>query len=294
MNDKSNQELKKALAEKEKAAERLRKENVSLEKQLEELNEKLLESEAFKSHFISNVTNEIVNPFSSILGLSKSMMTADEQQKDQVCHLAGLIYSEASFLDFQLNNTFAAAKLEAGEVFVEVGRVDLEQLLKQVLESLQPEQERKQMTINYQLSEAPLFFHTDREKLKLILVNLVSNAIKFSEKDKKIQIDLKVGESGLELSVTDEGIGMDEAEVGKVFDRFHRADKRIHSLNPGNGLGLAVVDGLVHVLDGKVEVKSHPGKGSVFTVWLPASAPGEDLFDDDGLFTEEGGNEELF
>ncbi|MBN2616465.1 MAG: HAMP domain-containing histidine kinase [Bacteroidales bacterium] len=267
---------------------RLKEENRRLEKQLEELNKKLLEAEAFKSHFISNVTNEIVNPFASILGLSKSMMTAEEHQKEEVCHLAGLIYSEASFLDFQLNNTFTAAKLEAGEVFVEVSPVELGQLMEEVLESVHPDQERKQMNINFELlPESPLYLHTDREKLKLILINLISNGIKFSDNGKSVRITLKVSEKNLEIQVADEGIGMDEKEVGKIFDRFHRADKRIHSLNPGNGLGLAVVDGLVHVLDGSVTVKSSPGKGSTFIVSLPESLSESDFFDEDGLFAKD-------
>lgn len=295
MSTQSNQNPKSSLEEKEKRIDQLTEENERLEKQLEELNEKLLNAEAFKSHFISNVTNEIVNPFSSILGLSKSMMTADEQQRDEVCHLAGLIHSEATFLDFQLKNTFAAAKLEAGEVFVEVSRVDLHQLTQEVLESLQPEQTRKEIEITYELLPmSPLFFHTDREKLRLILVNLLSNGIKFSEKKKSVQLIIKVIENTLEVTVADEGIGMSEAETKKIFDRFHRADARIHSLNPGNGLGLAVVDGLVHVLDGIVSVESEPGKGSVFTVRLPESIDDTGLFDNDGLFTDEDGNEELF
>lgn len=294
MNEQNNQQLLQSLEAKEKMIGRLQEENKRLEKQLEELNEKLLEAEAFKSHFISNVTNEIINPFASILGLSKSMMTAEEHQKDEVCHLAGLIYSEAAFLDFQLNNTFAAAKLEAGEAFVEVSRVELGQLMEEVLESVQPEQEQRQIKISFDLIPGyPLFFHTDREKLKLILINLINNSIKFSENEKSVCITFKVAENNLEIQVADEGIGMDEKEVGKIFDRFHRADRRIHSLNPGNGLGLAVVDGLLHVLDGSVTVQSNPGKGSTFHVSLPESLTEKDFFDEDGLFSD-GEDQELF
>ncbi|MBN2639775.1 MAG: HAMP domain-containing histidine kinase [Bacteroidales bacterium] len=290
----SEQNLKQSPEEKDGIIKHLTEENKRLEKQLEELNEKLLDAEAFKSHFISNVTNEIVNPFSSILGLSKSMMTADDNQKDEVCHLAGLIYSEAAFLDFQLNNTFAAAKLEAGEVVVEASRVDLQQLIDDVLESLQPEQDRKQIKVSYELvPENTLYFHTDKEKLKLILVNLISNGIKFSEKGRNIQVRIGSAENLLKVDVEDEGIGMDKQEIGKIFDRFHRVDSRIHSLNPGNGLGLAVVDGLVHVLDGTIDVVSTPGNGSVFTVKLPESVAETDFFDEDGLFSDDQ-DQELF
>ena len=117
-------------------------------RQLQELNEelkkaniKLSESEALKSHFLSNVTNEIVNPFASILGLSKAIMEIKDFNKTR--SMAQLIYNEAFNLDFQLKNIFAAAKVEAGQTNVEINNVDISGVINSVIDTYKHKAEQK-------------------------------------------------------------------------------------------------------------------------------------------------------
>ena len=122
------------------------KENTDSLEELKILNKKLEESEALKSHFISNITNEIVNPFASILGLSKNILSVKKENWKKVFSMVALIQSEAFSLDFQLKNVFAAAKIEAGEVYPEIGKVDILNLVKSVTDSFRIEARKKRVS----------------------------------------------------------------------------------------------------------------------------------------------------
>ncbi len=299
MKDISDPQLIRILTERLRVTGQLKNENAELEKQIGLLNQKLLDSETFKSHFISNVTNEIINPFSSVMGLSKSIMALEKDQLNKIKELAGLIYSESSFLDFQLSNIFTAAQLESGVISTEISSIDMGQLVDDVIESLKHESDRKQIGIitNRQLqkdNKSRFYFKCDREKLKIILVNLLINAIKFSENNKTIFINAEKEENTIIIEIRDEGKGMTKQEMEIIFDRFQRADNQINSLSPGNGLGLAVVDGLVQLLDGEIDVKSESGIGSSFLVRIPEAIQKEDFFDQDGLFLDDDDAGEKF
>jgi signal transduction histidine kinase len=118
------------------------------------VNAKLAESESLKSHFISNITNEIVNPFTSIVVLSKNILSVKEGDWDKVKRMASLIHSEAFNLDFQLKNIFAAAEIEAGELFMEVSNVKVDLLIEALLESFLPETTKKQLNFEF-IKEEP-------------------------------------------------------------------------------------------------------------------------------------------
>ncbi len=277
-----------------KEIEQLRKENRELLRQTELLNQKLVESEAFKSHFLSNVTNEIINPFASVIGLSEQIIHLQKEECDKVFELAELIYTEAASLDFQLRNIFVAARLEAGEEVPEPSRFDLKELIDEVLLKLAHEADKKQIriTTNWKLQENQ--FITDRGMLQLILLNILSNAINFSTEGKTVYITLQRQPNRLILEVKDEGIGMTQEESARIFDRFHRANPRIQSVTPGSGLGLAVVEGLLFLLNGEIEVTTAPQQGTTIKITLPEMEAQQITFDDDLFFEEGEGNEESF
>ncbi len=276
--------------------EKLKKENDSLGKEVERLSKKLLESESFKSHFISNVTNEIINPFSSVMGLSKSIISMKENDLDKIKEIASMIYAESSFLDFQLLNIFMAAKLESGIIETEISTFDIREVIEDVIKYFEHESKRNNIHIKMVCSTASeektrWSFKSDIEKLRAIAINLLSNAIKFSPNDSTIVFELIKAEKSVVLNVKDEGKGMTDAELEIIFDRFERGSKQINSLTPGNGLGLAIVDGLVQMLDGKIKVESNPDKGSDFRVEIPETVQMDDMIDEDGLFFDEGDNQ---
>jgi signal transduction histidine kinase len=266
-----------------------------LNRELRVVNKKLEESESLKSHFISNITNEIINPFTSILGLAKHILSVKKEDWKTVISMVALIHSEAFNLDFQLRNIFVAAKIEAGEIYPEILNVDIKTLLSSVLESFRFEGKKKSLDINFTFEINPIagnvfYFKTDPEKIKLIISNLLSNAIKFSFEKQNIDIRVWLEESVLKISVADYGTGISEDNQKKIFDRFKRLDSGINSINRGHGLGLSINKAILDLLNGEVEIQSEIGKGSIFTIAIPENKSDIAGFSTDGnefLFDEE-------
>ena len=269
----------------------------SLNKQLLELNQKLTESEAMKSHFISNITNEIINPFASILGLSKSIVECPETDVARMKKMATMIHGEAFNLDFQFKNIFAAAEIEAGEICPNISVVNIDELIASLFEQYSREIERRSLTKvlkNLESDSNPLLFRTDSDKLTVILSNLLCNAINFNRKGKKVEITFCRNSAGeLCINVTDEGLGISQENLKIIYDRFKRLDNGINSLNRGHGLGLSINKAYIDLLGGRLEVKSEENQGSTFTVIIPEST------EQNNDYSEEGnevffGDEEIF
>lgn len=282
------EELRKRFEEKEAAITGLQ----SLTDELKEVNSKLQASEQLKSNFIANINNEIVNPFASVLGLSRSILEVKENDWDKVKYMAKLIFVEAHNLDFQLKNIFAAAQIEAGQVFPQISYVDVTGLIEGVLDDFENDLAAKRLkpevTNKADFDGDKFLFKTDPEKLKLIFSNLISNAIKFS-KGAGIKIVINKVHKSLVVSVRDYGIGISEKNKEIIFDRFTRLDTGINSINRGHGLGLSVVKAYIDLFDGDINIESTIGKGSVFTVTIPE--PDTDI-DFEGFSSE--GNEVFF
>lgn len=288
------EELQRRFEENRKTIQELKE----LTEELKIVNKKLEESEALKSHFISNITNEIINPFTSILGLSRSILSVKKENWKKVISMVALIHSEAFNLDFQLRNIFLAAKIEAGEIYPEILNVDLKSLIKSVIDSFRIESKKKNLTIDYQFeikSEKGniFYFKTDPEKVKLAIANLISNAIKFSYENGKIIVRVWKDGEMVHISVQDFGTGISEANQKIIFDRFKRLDSGINSLNRGHGLGLSINKAVIDLLQGKINIKSEINKGATFTISIPEaktniagfSADGNEfLFDTDEIF----------
>ena len=266
-----------------------------LNRELRVVNKKLEESESLKSHFISNITNEIINPFTSILGLSKTILAVKKEDWKKVISMVSLIHSEAFNLDFQLRNIFVAAKIEAGEIFPEILNVDLKILVNNVIESFRIEAQKK--TLKFELSfecapnhEEGFYFKTDPEKMKLILANLLSNAVKFSHEGGKIEIRVWNENIITHFMVRDFGTGISESNQQIIFDRFKRLDTGINSLNRGHGLGLSINKALIDMLNGTIDIKSKMSEGTSFTVSIPEHPGVTEGFSTDGnefLFDKE-------
>jgi signal transduction histidine kinase len=287
-------ELQRRFEENKKTIQELK----DLAEELKIVNKKLEESESLKSHFISNITNEIINPFTSILGLSRSIMVVKKENWKKVISMVSLIHSEAFNLDFQLRNIFLAAKIEAGEIYPEILNVDLKNLVRNVIETFRIESKKKNISLDLSFDIKPdkgsvFYFKTDPEKIKLALANLVSNAIKFSYDENKIMVKVWKEKDVVHMSVQDFGTGISEANQKIIFDRFKRLDSGINSLNRGHGLGLSINKAVIDLLQGKISIKSEVNKGAIFTISIPEaktniagfSADGNEfLFDETEIF----------
>ncbi|MFP4340321.1 MAG: sensor histidine kinase [Cyclobacteriaceae bacterium] len=294
----TDEELLEALKERFQAKVQALHDYQRLVEELGNLNQKLQESEKLKSQFLSNIRNEINNPFAAIMGLSRQLINLETNQIEHTRSMGRLIYEEAFDLDFQLRNIFAAAEAEAGEVNLQVSRIKLDKMFADILASFEMQASRQQIDLRLQCSDQSLTFCTDAEKMQLIVSNLISNAIKFShesqqpEQPKELSVSYRLEDNKLRIAVSDQGIGIAEKNHQLIFDRFRQLDAGMTKVHHGHGLGLSVVKALLELMQGEIRVESQPNQGSTFIVILPScespvmysSSANEFLFEDGELF----------
>ncbi|MBK8807077.1 MAG: HAMP domain-containing histidine kinase [Bacteroidales bacterium] len=259
------------------------------------INAKLEDSEALKSHFISHITNELINPFASIMALSREILELKNKHDwNKVETMVSLIHTETFHLDFQLRNIFAAASIEAGEAIPEISRVNVTTLINNTIDIFAIECSKKNIEIKpifTSIDNKEIEFNTDPAKLKLILINFLSNSVKFSNIKSTITIKTSIKDSHLEITLADNGIGIPKEFQDEMFDRFKRSDNAINSINRGNGLGLSINKAFVDLLGGVLDFESTLGVGTTFKITIPEnnmsinaySDGGNDFFFDDEL-----------
>ena len=290
-NDQLLEVLKNRFRQNEESLDKLKQ----LTRELQKANEHLEESEAMKSQFLSNIRNEINNPFASILALARSITTLEGGEMDKAHKMANLIYAEAAQLDFQLRNIFCAAEIEAGDLYPELAQVPVYDMLEEVIANFSGRASKKQLVV--QLSNAlpdQYTFTTDEYKLRLALSNLLANAIEFTEvAGSEIYIYAEEAGEQLVIRVTDQGPGLNEEEIKLIFSRFRQLTSGSTKTHRGHGLGLSVAASCLELLNGTLNVESTKNSGSTFIITLPKTEiPTEEgLMGSEDIMFEDG---ELF
>ncbi|MCF8373485.1 MAG: HAMP domain-containing histidine kinase [Bacteroidales bacterium] len=264
----------------------------NLNQAIVDLNRKLKESEAMKSNFISNVMNEIYNPFSSILSLAQNIIALEKDEMPEAISLAETIYDEATTLDFDLKNIFSAARIEGGLEVPQPKRISCTSIINEVVDTCQLQAVKKQveLIVNGQSEGATSTFVTDPDFLKQCLINVLHNAIKFSPVSSSVEIEFSISEDKLIIEVKDQGPGINSTDKERIFDRFKKLDVTINSINSGYGLGLSVAQALVDLLDGRIDSRENARQGTIVSIEIPQAKSNEDatnLDDDEFLHFDE-------
>ncbi len=231
------------------------------------------QSDKLKSAFLANMSHEIRTPMNGILGfaelLKEPKLTGDEQQE-----FIGIIEKSGARMLNIINDLIDIAKVEAGQMNISISETDINEQLSYIYDLFKPEVERKGMKLSYKigLKTKNALIKTDQEKVYAILINLVKNAIKYSNQGSiEFGYNLKnANEHGeLEFFVKDTGIGISKDKQEVIFNRFVQADIDDRHALQGAGLGLSITKAYVEILGGKIWVDSEEGKGSVFYFSIP-------------------------
>jgi len=270
------QALKGNINEKELALAQLRELNQTLEHRIhqrtakiEAINLELQDATRHKSQFLANVNHEFRTPVSAIIGYSRLILRETEGQMSQLQrdNLKDLLHNAEHLLNMT-NSLLDLAKIEAGRLEVRVEPVQINTLIDELLTMVTSMVHQDRVRVIRDIAPDIPTLNSDSDKLRQIILNLLSNAAKFTEEG-EIKVSASRSNGSLTLSVSDTGIGIREEELQYIFDEFRQGDMSNGRKYTGTGLGLAIAKKFANLLGGDITVESEVGKGSTFTVTLP-------------------------
>ena len=228
------------------------------------------EANRTKSNFLANMSHELRTPLNAIIGYSEILQedAADKGDKEPIDDLQK-IESAGRHLLGLINNILDLSKIEAGKMDVFIEPVDIPAMVKEVVSIVRPLTDKNENVIEVICPADIGSFRSDQTKIKQCLLNLLSNASKFTSKGKLTLAVAREGGSRVRFSVSDTGLGMTPEQLGRLFQAFSQADASTTKRFGGTGLGLAITKHFCTMLGGDVTVESTPGKGSTFTIRLP-------------------------
>jgi signal transduction histidine kinase len=244
-------------------------ENVRLFQEIQEKNQQLEAANKHKSQFLANVSHELRTPLNSIIGFTRIVLRRTEGKIEslQKENLQKVLISADHLLSL-INELLDLAKIEAGrmEAFAETFKLD--DIVRMATTTVEPLLRNGRVKLLTDIASDIPPLKTDRDKLKQSVINLLSNAAKFTEKG-EITVAAWRDDGLLKLTVSDTGIGMSPEALRYIFDEFRQADMSSTRKYGGTGLGLAIVKRFINLMGGEIIVESEEGKGSKFTITLP-------------------------
>ncbi|MBC7874771.1 MAG: response regulator, partial [Ferruginibacter sp.] len=228
---------------------------------------KILEMDTIKSRFFANISHEFRTPLTLMLGPLKQM-EADNLDATQQKKYITMMRRNGDRLLQLINQLLDLSKLEGGKMDLQVAKTDITGLLKAIASSFDSLAEQNQVNYHVHFPEENIIGYTDRDKLEKIVVNLLSNAFRFTAANGTVSFSVEQDEKRLRFTVQDNGVGMPKEQLDKIFDRFHQ----VAGTEGGTGIGLSLAKELLQLHKGQISVQSETGKGSSFRVSIPVTS----------------------
>jgi signal transduction histidine kinase len=238
-------------------------------RELSEANAKLQELDRLKSEFLATMSHELRTPLNSIIGFTGIVLQGfagglNEEQKKQL----SMVYGSAKHLLGLINDILDLSKIESGKFTLSESQFQIDEVVSEVVQSLSPTTSQKGLKLVREIPPDMPPITSDRKRLFQILLNLVHNAVKFTEQG-EIRIECLAVNGELEVSVADTGIGIKKENMEMLFESFRQIDGTSQRRYQGTGLGLYLCKKLVELLGGRIRAESEYGKGSRFTFVIP-------------------------
>jgi two-component system phosphate regulon sensor histidine kinase PhoR len=230
------------------------------------------QAESHRREFVGNVSHELRTPATSIAGYAETLLEHEESMDEYTMEMVQVIYRNARRLIALFDDLLHLTRIDAYEGMLEFQSLSLANIINEAFDKARAKADEKQISLQ-NFVDADHQIESNRDALGHIFGNLVENAIKYSQEGGLVNVRATVREGGRVLvEVIDVGYGIDTGLHERIFERFYRVDKGRSRAAGGTGLGLAIVKRLCHAVGASVDVKSKPGKGSIFRVLLPGTA----------------------
>ncbi|OIO71230.1 MAG: hypothetical protein COW19_06355 [Zetaproteobacteria bacterium CG12_big_fil_rev_8_21_14_0_65_55_1124] len=262
--------LEKANIELDRHRGRLEEEVKARTTELEQANRQLKELDQLKSMFIASMSHELRTPLNSIIGFTSITLDGlsgelNDTQRDQLQR----VHKAGKHLLSLINDVIDISKVEAGRTDVLPAEFTLQDVVDEAVGVIQPLAAQKQLSLKVDIPQGTITLYTDRQRLLQCMLNLVSNAVKFTEKG-GITLSARGIGKDVEIAVSDTGIGIAKEDLPKLFEAFERLESHLRIKAGGTGLGLYLTRRIcMGLLQGRISVESTPGKGSIFTLHIP-------------------------
>lgn len=224
--------------------------------------------EIVRKDFVANISHELKTPITSIKGFAETLLDGAMEEEKSLQEFLTIIYEESEKLQFLIEDLLTLSKLEQDSFRLNITRLPMKNVIEEIQPIIQFKADEKEIDFLIEAEKFPQI-RADEQKIKQVLMNLLTNAINYTRNRGKVTLKITENEENVIVEVTDTGIGIEKQYLPRIFERFYRVDKDRSRNTGGTGLGLAIVKHIVDLHKGSIDVESDFGKGSTFRVMLP-------------------------
>ncbi|HIS27833.1 MAG TPA: PAS domain S-box protein [Candidatus Avamphibacillus intestinigallinarum] len=229
--------------------------------------------ENMRKDFVANVSHELKTPITSIKGFAETLANGAIHNEERREEFVQIIYDESSRLQLLIEDLLTLSRLEHDGFYLHISDTDMVELVESIRPMIALKAEEKSINLNINVEDVQA--DLDRKKVKQVILNLLNNAINYTADKGEVSLEVTHEEKQLYIIVRDNGIGIDQELIPRLFERFYRVDQARSRNTGGTGLGLAIVKHIVELHDGHIEIDSQLGEGSSFTIMLPIERTSE-------------------
>lgn len=220
--------------------------------------------ENLRREFVANVSHELKTPITSIKGFAETLIEGAKNDEQSLDMFLNIILKESNRIESLVTDLLDLSHIEQQKE-LEINYMNLSELAISIIDNLQTQAQNKRIKIQSEI-EKDVIIEAHENKIAQVITNLLSNAINYSSEDNKVIVRVYRNDNKVYLEIQDYGIGISETDQKRIFERFYRVDKARSRDSGGTGLGLSITKHIVEAHNGRIDVKSEPGKGSIFKV----------------------------
>jgi two-component system sensor histidine kinase VicK len=225
--------------------------------------------EDMRREFVANVSHELKTPITTIKSYSETLLCGALEDKELSKSFVEVIENEADRMSSLVKDLLQLSHMDYEKVVWEMHHLDLREIVTDSVRKLEVHFQNKNQRLNMQISDEVVPIYADRGKIQQVIINLLTNAIKYTPENGNIRISAQVVDKNAIFEVQDSGIGIPKEDIKRIFERFYRVDKGRSRAQGGTGLGLSIAHNIIKQHKGSIKVSSELEKGSIFTVYFP-------------------------